>query len=966
MNYLMKAVQFLFVVAVAGTSFNVHAASTGTIQGVVKDVGTGDPLPGANVYLEGTSLGAAANLDGKYLISRVPPGNYTLVVRYIGFKTREVPVAVLVDEKSKLDLELDYEVVESGEDVVVTAQAEGQMQAINQQLTSKSIVNVVSAARIQELPDANAAESVGRLPGVSVLRSGGEGNKVVIRGLSPKYNNITINGVKMAATGSGDRSADLSMISPYMLEGIEVSKAATPDHDADVIGGTVNFKIRQAKEGLKYDFLTQGGHNGLRSKTGDYKFVAGASNRFLSNNLGIFAQIDIEKRNRSSHELGAKYRIDTLKDGQENEVLLESFNLRDISRNRQRYGGSLVMDLKIPDGSLKYTAFGSIVDNKDLRRGNVYNLRGGTNANSHDYTLGDNENRLTILTNTLHLNQDFSLFRLNASASRSFSKNRTPKNISFTFTERAAFRDSAFIASIDSTPPTKYPSFAKNDIDNTNLSRIVTSFNENRETQYTVSSDLEFDLNFTSQVTALVKFGGKVRFSNRSFNHDETFMPIDWGGRQDMRNAVLNAFPEMQEQTPIGSSTLSYSSFIDQSYRVDNFLDGNYQMGPSAQLALIRAVNNVTEPLAWQHAKNNLTSDYSGNEEYRAGYIMSEINLGKWIQFIPGVRYERNKTEYTGVRGDATQNSSTHLSYAHIDTTTIRTNSFLLPMFHLRYKPLDWFDVRLAYTNTLARPSYNQIIPAWNIGVSSNSWKNFNLRPSRSKNFDFYLSAYNNIVGLFTFGAFRKEIDDLIFSTGSRAILDPSEYGFPATEKGKKVTTTINNNFQVSVWGIEYDWQTHFWYLPGVLRGLVFNANYTAIFSRARYPKTSIIVQQFPFQQTNIDTFYTDRLINQPNHVINWALGYDYKGFSGRLSMLFQSNIFKDSNFAPELRGRTDDHLRFDISLKQNLPYKGAQIYLNLNNITGAIDRNLNAGTLFPTVEQHYGATIDVGLRIKG
>ena len=74
----------------------------------------------------------------------------------------------------------------------MSAQAEGQLAAINEQLRSNRIVNVVSAARIQELPDANAAEAVGRLPGVAIQRNAGEGEKVVVRGLSPKYTNVTV------------------------------------------------------------------------------------------------------------------------------------------------------------------------------------------------------------------------------------------------------------------------------------------------------------------------------------------------------------------------------------------------------------------------------------------------------------------------------------------------------------------------------------------------------------------------------------------------------------------------------------------------------------------------------------------------------------------------------------------------------------------------------------------------------
>ena len=80
--------------------------------------------------------------------------------------------------------------VDEGDVVVVSAQREGQMAAINQQINSISIKNIVSADKIEELPESNAAEAVGRLPGVSLQREGGEGNKVVIRGLAPKYNKV--------------------------------------------------------------------------------------------------------------------------------------------------------------------------------------------------------------------------------------------------------------------------------------------------------------------------------------------------------------------------------------------------------------------------------------------------------------------------------------------------------------------------------------------------------------------------------------------------------------------------------------------------------------------------------------------------------------------------------------------------------------------------------------------------------
>ena len=128
---------------------------------------------------------------------------------------QEMEITVSANETFEQDLALDYKTIE-GKTIEVTAQARGQMDAINKQLKAKSIKNIISSDRIQELPDANAAEAVARVPGVSIRREGGEGNKVVISGLSPKYNKITVNGTNLASTDPDDRSTDLSMISIYV------------------------------------------------------------------------------------------------------------------------------------------------------------------------------------------------------------------------------------------------------------------------------------------------------------------------------------------------------------------------------------------------------------------------------------------------------------------------------------------------------------------------------------------------------------------------------------------------------------------------------------------------------------------------------------------------------------------------------------------------------------------------------
>lgn len=139
------------------------AAESGTVQGYVRDVQTHEPLPGANVLILGTTMGASTGLNGNFVIPTVPSGSYMIRATYVGYETKEMSLNVKSNATVTINFYLEAVGVK-GKEVVVTAQASGQSAAINQQLASNQIVSVVSAARIQELPDANAAESVEGYP----------------------------------------------------------------------------------------------------------------------------------------------------------------------------------------------------------------------------------------------------------------------------------------------------------------------------------------------------------------------------------------------------------------------------------------------------------------------------------------------------------------------------------------------------------------------------------------------------------------------------------------------------------------------------------------------------------------------------------------------------------------------------------------------------------------------------------
>jgi TonB-dependent receptor len=343
---------------------------------------------------------------------------------------------------------------------------------------------------------------------------------------------------------------------------------------------------------------------------------------------------------------------------------------------------------------------------------------------------------------------------------------------------------------------------------------------------------------------------------------------------------------------------------------------------------------------------------------------MFTLNIGDDITILPGARYQNLTTSYKAMRGETVPGG-----IQGKDTTVTLAHGYWLPMVHARYKPLGWLQIHFAYTNTLNYADYSTITPRYFIGPGFISYNNFRIKPARAENFDIVASVYANEVGLFSINGFKKRIKDLIFPS-KVYLTDLSAYPDLPQNRHElfEFNTYINNPIPIDVIGLEAEWQTHFWYLPAPLSGFVFNINYTHIFSKASYPKSVMDIVYYEdgtYTLTIIDTFYTTRLLNQPNDILNLALGFDYGGFSARLSLLYQDNIFKRPDFWMQNRVNSDKFARWDLSVKQELPWFGMQVFLNLNNITGENDVDINQKTSFPASEQRYGMTADAGLRLR-
>jgi len=240
---------FIFIVLLSLFSLfvaqNAFAQAKGMVLGRVVDANTKDYLPGANVMLEGTILGASTDREGIFVILEVPFGTYQLVVNYIGYNDFTTEVSVTESEyKVRLpEIELEISAIEA-DVVVVEGQAEGQMKALNQQRAAPNIKNIVAREQMELFPDYTTADAVQRLPGVYIDRDGGEGRYVLVRGTEPRLSNVKVNGEELATNRVQERYSQLDIVGSNQMASIEVVKALTPDMDGDAIGGTVNLVTR--------------------------------------------------------------------------------------------------------------------------------------------------------------------------------------------------------------------------------------------------------------------------------------------------------------------------------------------------------------------------------------------------------------------------------------------------------------------------------------------------------------------------------------------------------------------------------------------------------------------------------------------------------------------------------------------------------------------------------------------------
>lgn len=219
-----------------------------SISGRVFDPSTSLYLQGVEVTLEEEQRSVYSEESGRFRISGLEPGRYTLVTNASGYAPVERSVTVPEGDSAVevvIRMRTDTEIFELEEFEVVGA-VSATVKAQNIERSADDLREVVASDIFGQFVDRNPAEALQRVAGVTVEDDQGEGAFVIIRGASPDLSNVQLDGVEVATPQPDGRRVNLNIITVDQLERIEVSKTWLPSQKGNTIGGTVNLVTRSA------------------------------------------------------------------------------------------------------------------------------------------------------------------------------------------------------------------------------------------------------------------------------------------------------------------------------------------------------------------------------------------------------------------------------------------------------------------------------------------------------------------------------------------------------------------------------------------------------------------------------------------------------------------------------------------------------------------------------------------------
>ncbi len=911
---------FLFL----SSTSNAPAQSTGAVRGTVIDDESGEPLPRASIRLEGTKYGGVSDNDGRYRISNIPTGSYTLVVTYIGFKEGRESVRIAGGSTIIVDITLESETIEGGE-IVVRGSRSGQARALTRQKNADNIVNVMSEDMIERFPDPNAAEAIQRIPGISIQRDQGEGRYVLIRGMDARLNSVAINGERLPSPEGDTRQVALDVIPTDLISSIEVHKAITPEMDADAIGGAVNLITKSARDysGRILKGKLAGGYNAIREDA-NYQGSITFGDRFgPDRKLGLILSANYYKTNRGSDNNEFEY----------DDGIIETMELRHYTVNRLRTGISGTLDYEFDDeNSLYFRTIYNYFDDDEYRRrleiqpgGDLSDGSATEGEFSRDFKDRYEAQRIvSVSAGGNHLLPILNSVDMDYNLTYSYAEEEEPDRYDTSF--ELETEDAGMTWSSDNDFPIfSFPTNDPNDPTKFEFKDIT--YEDNLTTDKDIIASVDFEAPFTINALPLtVKTGAKLR--NKTKDRDNTVEVWEWDGDDDyMLDMVADDFKEdmLDDKYTLGS-------FQDPDKVIDHFKDNK---------SSYKLEKNDTR-------EDSDVEDFEAGETVVAAYGQGKIQFGNF-DLLAGLRLENTSVDYTSyqVNFKNVPDDEGEPEAVYDNTTKIEeSNSYLnvFPNVHLTYHFNEDTNIKAAVTTAIARPDYESLVPYKLINRADEEIEQGNpdLEPTKAAGIDVMAEHYFRPLGIVSGGFFYKNLTDYIFPR-KREISGGDFDGYEVEDWANGDTATL--------WGIEVNWMHQLTFLPGWANGFGVYANYTFTDSEADIPLEGEEVR-------------SATLPGQSENMGNFAVSYEKFGFMARLSLNFHGEYIDEVGETSEEDEYYDSRTQIDLNLSQRVTDR-ISVFADLINLTNEPLRYYIGRTSRPRQQEYYRFWTHFGLKFN-
>lgn len=700
-----------------------------------------------------------------------------------------------------------YIVEEKAGDAAATFSQKQLAEAIAERLTNAAL----------ERPTAeNAGDLVKGAAGVSVSSDGDGGSKIAIRGMDTRFNRVTIDGQRQGG------SQALESLPPEIVKSLEITKALTPDMDADAIGGAINVTTGDAAD-LKSAYV-RGRHQvsvntsthrpGWRTNVTLGRPLRLATTATDRPDAGFLLGVNYDDSFRWRENIETNGDWPALLFGGRLIPAYTQARIETTHDEAVKKGAWLNADWRIGEGATLYLRSNY---NSEARRRNrnrtFFDVAEGVplalTPETGDFsgvrleqrsTVGERERELLTVALGGKLERGRRTVEGHVGYARS-SENEPALDANFasdgTFrigydTRPDPYRLAFSIA--DETTPSS-PS-ARTDPARYHFDQLVDSRMGGREEELSAQLDLRWDLNDAPR-PAYVKFGGKVQSRRRS------------------TRALLR-------QYDAGATPLALAGFVG--HGATALKTNGEIVGPTPDAARLAAETNglAFDPTASQ--LESASDTYASTEDVGAVYGMGRIGTGP-LSLIGGARVEATRYTAEGNQLVALDANDVALTPARAAGRYVQ----VLPGAHLRYTPRPHLLLRASVTRTLVRPDYRELAPRQSVSLIDRRIASGNpsLRPYEAMNYDLSLDAYLERAGLLTLAVFRKDIAHFIVET-KRLVSWQGRSDFTESRSLNGDTARLR--------GIEAGWQSPAW--AGLLPGarVSFEVNGTWSRSEAALP----------------------------------------------------------------------------------------------------------------------------------